>query len=222
MLESLRRHWVWLRLALLFVLLVAAGVVALLVDLPSAAEMRTLVDSSGAVAPIVFVAVYALVTLAPLPKNILSALAGAVFGFAYGSLLVYLAALVGAGVAFALGRALGRDAVESLTGRRVAKVDELLTRRGLLAVIAARLVPVLPFTAINYSAGLTAIRFRDFALGTAIGIIPGTLAYVALGSFAWEPTSWRFEVAAGVLLLLTLGGLLVAWHRRRAGRPVSR
>ena len=218
MLESLRRHWVWLRLALLLVLLVAAAAIALLVDLPNAAEVRALVDRSGVVAPVVFVVLYALVTLAPLPKNVLSALAGAVFGFAYGSLLVYLAALVGAGVAFALGRTLGRDAVEGLTGGRVAKVDALLARRGLVAVIGARLIPVLPFTAINYSAGLTAIRFRDFALGTAIGIIPGTLAYVALGSFAWDPTSWRFEVAAGVLLLLTLGGLLVAWRRRRTGR----
>ncbi len=218
MLEPLRRHWVWLRLALLLVLLVAAAAIALLVDLPSAAEVRALVDRSGAVAPVVFVVIYALVTLAPLPKNVLSALAGAVFGFAYGSLLVYLAALVGAGIAFSLGRTLGRESVEGLTGGKVARVDALLARRGLVAVIGARLIPVLPFTAINYSAGLTAIRFRDFALGTAIGIIPGTLAYVALGSFAWDPTSWRFEVAAGVLLLLTLGGLLEAWRRRRTGR----
>lgn len=219
MLETLGRywgrHWVWLRLALLLLLLIGAAAIALTVDLPSAAALRILVDDSGPVAPIAFVVLYALVTLAPLPKNVLSALAGAVFGFAYGSLLVYLAALVGAGVAFALGRALGRDAVESLTGDRVARVDALLAHRGLLAVIAARLIPVLPFTAINYSAGLTAIRFRDFALGTAIGIVPGTLAYVALGSFAWDPTSWRFEVAAGVLLLLTLAGLLVAWRRRQ-------
>ena len=218
MFESLRRHWVWLRLALLLVLLIAAAAIALLVDLPNTAEVRALVDRSGVVAPVVFVVLYALVTLAPLPKNVLSALAGAVFGFAYGSLLVYLAALLGAGVAFGLGRTLGRDAVEGLTGGKAARVDALLARRALVAVIGARLIPVLPFTAINYSAGLTAIRFRDFALGTAIGIIPGTMAYVALGSFAWDPTSWRFEVAAGVLLLLTLGGLLVAWRRRRTGR----
>lgn len=218
MLQSLRRHRVWLRLALLLVLLVAAAATALLVDLPSTTELRTLVEDTGPVAPIAFVVLYALVTLAPLPKNVLSALAGAVFGFAYGSLLVYLAALVGAGAAFALGRALGRDAVESITGDRVARVDELLSRRGLAAIIGARLIPVLPFTAINYSAGLTAIRFRDFGLGTAIGIIPGTLAYVALGTFAWDPTSWRFEVAAGALLVLTLGGLLVARRRRPTGR----
>lgn len=211
----------WLRLALLVSLLIVAAVSALLVDLPSGADLRSMVDGGGAVAPVVFVLLYALVTLAPLPKNVLSVLAGAVFGFSYGSVLVYLAALAGAAIAFTLGRTLGREAVERLTGDRSAKVDELLAGRGLLAVVVARLIPVLPFTAINYSAGLSAIRFRDFGLGTAIGIIPGTLAYVALGSLAWDPTPWRVGVVAGALILLSGGALLVAcrptWRPRSGG-----
>jgi uncharacterized membrane protein YdjX (TVP38/TMEM64 family) len=97
--------------------------------------------------------------------------------------------------AFALGRALGRDAVERVTGTRVARVDALLGRHGLLAVLGVRLVPVLPFTVINYAAGLTAVRLRDYVGGTALGIVPGTIAFVALGAHGSSPGSWPFVVA---------------------------
>jgi len=96
---------------------------------------------------------YALVTLLPLPKNVFAALAGVLFGLLLGVVVVLLAALLGAAAAFALSRVLGRDAVERITGARVARVDALLNHRGIIAVIAVRLVPVLPFTAINYAAG---------------------------------------------------------------------
>ena len=214
--DTLRSRVVWFRLAGFVVVLVAVTVAAFVVDLPRMAELRALVENFGLLAPVVFVLLYALITLAPLPKNVLSVLAGAVFGFGYGTLLVYLAALLGAACAFGIGRLLGREAVETLTGGRVARVDAALSRQGFLAVIGARLVPVVPFTAINYAAGLTAIRRRDFALGTAIGIIPGTIAYVALGSYAGQPGSWRFELALGAMLLLTFGGLLLVWRRRRS------
>lgn len=103
----------------------------------------------------VVVGLYAVATLAPVPKNVLSAAAGLLFGLLEGVLLVWLAALSGALIAFALGRSLGREAVERLTGARMARVDALLGRRGLLAVLGARLLPGLPFTAVNYGAGLT-------------------------------------------------------------------
>ena len=116
---------------------------ALTIDLPSATEVRQSIDSYGWAAPLVFIGGYALITLAPIPKNVLSAAAGLMFGLVTGVLLVWVAALVGALVAFGLGRVLGRDAVERLTSTRVQKVDELIARRGLLAVVVVRLVPVL-------------------------------------------------------------------------------
>jgi uncharacterized membrane protein YdjX (TVP38/TMEM64 family) len=106
------------------------------------------------------------------------------------------------------------------TGTRVARVDALLARRGLVAILASRLVPVLPFTGINYAAGLTAIRLRDFVLGTAIGIVPGTVAYVALGAYGTSPTSWPFVTAVAALLVLSLGGVWVA-SRRSARHPIG-
>jgi len=165
---------------------------------------------------------YVLVTLAPIPKNVLSAAAGLMFGLVTGVLLVWVAALVGALVAFGLGRVLGRDAVERFTSTRVQKVDELIARRGLLAVVVVRLVPVVPFTAINYTVGLTGIRFWHYTAGTAIGIIPGTVAYVALGTYGATPGSWPFLVSAAALVLLSVGGLLAAGgHHRGKGQEMD-
>jgi uncharacterized membrane protein YdjX (TVP38/TMEM64 family) len=201
-----------------FVAVVGAGVVvALTVDLPDTAGTRRMIEETGWAAPVVFVGLYALVTLAPVPKNVLSAVAGLLFGLVEGVLLVLAAAMVGALVAFGLGRLLGRAAVERITSARVQEVDTLLARRGLMAVVMVRLVPVVPFTAINYTAGLTGVRLRDYTLGTAVGIIPGTVAYVTLGTYGSTPGAWPFLVSAAALVILSVGGLLVA-HRRRSPR----
>ncbi len=204
--------------AIAFVVFVALAVaVGLIVGVPSLDEVQRAVESWGWAGGAVFVALYAAITLTPAPKNVLSIAAGLVFGFGGALVLVYAGALLGAAAAFGLGRWLGRDAVERYTGTRVARFDELVRRRGLAAVIGVRLIPIIPFTAINYGAGLTAVRRRDYAIGTAVGIIPGTVAYVALGAFGLE-FGWPAWVAIGVLGALTLAGAIWAERGRRIRR----
>ncbi len=206
----------WARLAGLAAALAVASVAAVSVGLPDPDQLTADVAAIGPAAPAVFVLLYAVVTLVPLPKNVLTLVAGLLFGLVEGTLLTLLGALLGAMVAFALGRVLGRDAVERITGRRVARVDALLSRHGFLAVLGARLVPVLPFTAINYAAGLSAVRIRDYLLGTALGIIPGTIAYASLGAYGSSPGTWPFVAAVLALVALTAGGAAAA-HRYRRG-----
>jgi uncharacterized membrane protein YdjX (TVP38/TMEM64 family) len=206
---------IWLRLALFGALGVAVVVTALVVGVPEADRLREDVDGLGGWAPLVFVLGYAAITLLPLPKNVLSVAAGLLFGLAEGVAVVLPGAVLGAVAAFGLGRALGRGAVERFTGVRVARVDAALARRGVVAVLVSRLIPVLPFTGINYAAGLTAVRFRDFLLGTAIGVVPGTVAYVAVGAYGTSPTSRPFLAAVAALLALSLGGTWWVARRRR-------
>ncbi|MDQ2883538.1 MAG: VTT domain-containing protein [Actinomycetota bacterium] len=208
---------VWVRLVVFVVILAGAGTVAGIVGLPDVERLRTGIASAGPGAPVLFVLLYAVATLAPVPKNVLATVAGVLFGLVLGVVVVLLGALLGALAAFALGRVLGRDAVERITGARVARVDALLRRRGLLAVLGVRLVPVLPFTAINYAAGLTGVRTRDYIVGTALGIIPGTIAFVALGTYGASPGSWPFILAVIVLVVLTAGGAALARRSRRRG-----
>lgn len=198
------------RAMILVVVLGAAVFVALIDGVPERVQIKGWMDGAGSLAPAAFVALYAVTTLFPVPKNVLSVLAGLMFGMAWGLILVWGAAMLGAVVAFALGRALGREAVEALTGARVARVDEVLARHGLLSIIGVRLVPVLPFTVINYSAGLTAVPFSAYLLGTAVGIVPGTVAFVALGAYSTDLGSWPIIAAVTALILLTVGGVVAA------------
>jgi len=164
----------------------------------------------------VFVLGYAVATLMPVPASALTILAGLLFGVAGGIAFVLVGASLGAYGGFWLGRLLGREAVERLTGSRVARVDELLRRRGLLAVLGIRLVPVVPFAAVNYAAGLTAVHQRDYVLGTLLGIAPATVAYVVLGAYGSSPLSWPFAIAVVALVLLT-GGSWVMLRRAKHG-----
>lgn len=207
----------WLRFWGFAALVGVVVVVALTVDLPGTAETRAMIEDTGWAAPVVFIGLYALVTLAPVPKNVFSAVGGLLFGLVEGVLLVLAAAMLGSLVAFGLGRFLGRAAVERFLPARVQEVDALLARRGLLAVVTVRLVPIVPFTAINYTAGLTGVRLRDYTLGTAIGIVPGTVAYVTLGTYGSTPGAWPFVASVAALVALSFAGLLVA-HRRRSRR----
>lgn len=206
------------RLAVLGGFVVAVVVAAIVVGAPSTQQVRTIVAGWGWWAEVAFAGLYAVVTLTPLPKTVFTLAAGAVFGLAGGLPSVVAGALAGAVAAFFLGRMLGREGVQRFTGARVDRLDELLDRRGLVTVLAARLVPVVPFTAVNYVAGLTGLRLRDFVVGTVLGILPATTAYVTIGAYGSAPGSWPVLVSVGALVLLSAIGVLAAWRRRRTAR----
>jgi uncharacterized membrane protein YdjX (TVP38/TMEM64 family) len=98
-----------------------------------------------------------------------------------------------------------------------------MERRGPLALLYSRLIPGMPFTSINYAAGMTVIRARDFVIATAIGILPNAYLLVALGGSITHPTSVKFIVIAAVILALSLLAPFVDRAvRRRAGLSCAR
>jgi uncharacterized membrane protein YdjX (TVP38/TMEM64 family) len=214
----MRTDGVWLRAAVLAVLLVAGGVVALTVDLPDVDVVRGWVDDAGAAGWTVMVLGLALVLLTPVPRSALSFLVGLVLGFGPGTAVAFAGALLAALAAFGLSRSLGRAAATRLAGRRLGRVDDLMARRGFVAVLAGRLLPVVPFVALSYVAGLTAIRWVPYTAGTALGLVPSTLMQVGAGASASAVVAGATPltivlsaVAAGVLALFAAE----AWRRRR-------
>lgn len=202
--EPSRRGATWRLLAL--VLGFAAVSAALHVSGWSGPDrLRDVVESAGWAAVIVFVVGYAVLVLAPTPASVLTILAGALFGIWWGAVLAWAGALLGSLGGFALGRRLGRPAVDRLLRGRLQQVDRVLGDHGLLAVLAVRLVPLFPFTPLNYAAGLIGVRRRDYALGTAVGIIPGALAYAAVGASGANPLGIIVGVG-GLVVLAVLGG----------------
>lgn len=204
----------WWRPVLLGAIVVAAVVVALVVGVPPPGEIRNLVAAAGWAGPVLFAAVYAGLSLTPVPATVLSVGAGVLFGFPLGVPVVMAGAFTGAAVGFLLARHLGRATLRGVGGDRLARLDDLLRRRGLLAVLAVRMVPVLPFAVINMACGLSALRTRDYLVGSALGMLPAVTAFVGIGAYGAEPGSVPFLVSAGGLAVLLVGGTVLARRRR--------
>jgi uncharacterized membrane protein YdjX (TVP38/TMEM64 family) len=208
------------RLGLLAVLLIALSATLILTGGGLSQErVADLIGGDSATGAIVYPFVYAALTLLLFPGAVITAAGGALFGAPLGTALTLLGATAGATGAFLVGRRLGRGDVERIAGKRIGAIDEWLGRRGLLAVLYVRLFPLFPFNALNYAAGVTGLRLRDYVLGTAIGIIPGTFAYAALGSSLDEPTSPEFIGA--VALVVALAVLAPIIDRRLRARGVD-
>jgi uncharacterized membrane protein YdjX (TVP38/TMEM64 family) len=214
------RPGAYARLAALVALVAGAWILARVTplgDLVSRDGALALLESirSAAWAPVVFVAVYAGATALALPGSVLTIAGGAVFGFGWGAVLNTLGANLGANAAFFVAQSLGRDGVRRLTGGRLAGLDRAAEQRGFWGVFVLRLIPLVPFNALNFGAGLTALRWRDYALATVVGILPGTLVYtffadaLVRGSTEASHDAYvRLWIAAGLLLALSLAPLV--------------
>ncbi|MGQ0574544.1 MAG: TVP38/TMEM64 family protein [Pseudonocardia sp.] len=209
-----RRIGAWVRPALLVALVAAGVVVALTRGVPPVAELRSWVDAAGWAGPVLYTLLYAALTLTPAPASLLGIAGGVLFGLPLGLAVVFTGAMIGAVAGFGGARLLGRDTVLRFAGPRTRRLDDLVRRRGVLAVLAARLVPLVPFTTLNLACGLTAVRWRDYVLGTAVGILPAATAFVTIGAYGADPGSTPFLVAVGGLVVLAAGGLVAARRRR--------
>jgi phospholipase D1/2 len=127
---------------------------------------------------------------------------GIVFGAGWGGLYAFIGTTVAAGVSFCIGNWLGRDAVRKLAGARVNRLSERVAKRGIVAVVVLRLLPVAPFAIVNLVAGASHIRMRDFMIGTMLGMGPGIFLTVAfahqLVSSLRRPTAGSFAVLIGI------------------------
>jgi uncharacterized membrane protein YdjX (TVP38/TMEM64 family) len=198
-------------LILLALLVVALAVLAQLVDIPDGAELRELVGRAGTAAPAVFVAVCALGTAVFFPKPVLATAAGLLFGIGWGSALAIAGFTAGALIAFTIARSLGRDAIKGWLGERLHTLEEVFARRGIEATLVIRLLPILPFALANYGAGVTSVKGRDFAIGTALGLVPSTVLAAVLGDALSDLGSPRSIVALSIWALLAVVG--VWWGR---------
>ncbi|MDP9023733.1 MAG: TVP38/TMEM64 family protein [Actinomycetota bacterium] len=205
------------RFALLVVLLAGGGAAVLLIGGPSREGVQRFVESAGMAAPLVYVVLYAGLTVLLVPGAVLTIAGGVLFGTAAGTALAVVGASLGAAAAFAVGRRLGRDQVERMAGKRLGRLDRWLERRGFLAVLYLRLFPVVPFNALNYLAGVTGLRTRDYLLATMVGIVPGAFAYAALGGSFDDPTAPEFIAAVSLLIVLVIGGPFFNRYLRRRG-----
>ncbi|MFF4491569.1 TVP38/TMEM64 family protein [Streptomyces sp. NPDC001544] len=205
----------WSRLSLLLVLLAAAGACVLLFEPQRLITHGWPPQLGGATAAAVFAAAYGLCTVAFVPRPLLNLAAGALFGSQVGLGTALTGTVLGAGIAFGLGRLLGQDALRPLLrGRWLKAADGQLSRHGFRSMMVARLFPGVPFWAANYCAAVSRMGWLPFLLATALGSVPNTAAYAVAGARASAPTSPAFLVAMALITVPALVGTVVAWRKR--------
>ena len=215
------RGAVVLRVGVLIVLLAAAGFAAWRLgffDLRDPRHLAAAVRRArgvGAIAPL-FVLVYAVVAAFGLPATPLTLAGGAIFGTVLGSILNWSGAVLGAIGSFFLAKALGHDALRRLLGRKADKLEGLVERGGFATMFRLRLLPVVPFNVLNFAAGLAGVPFRAYVLGTALGIIPGTIVYtyfadslISGAAGASRAAFLKVGIAGALLLIVSFAPMVV-------------
>ncbi|MFC7466923.1 TVP38/TMEM64 family protein [Actinomadura keratinilytica] len=180
----------WSRLSLLVLVLVSAGTAVLVLEPQQLLTTGIPAALGTGLAALLFAAGYGICTAAFVPRPLLNLAAGALFGSATGLVAAVAGTVVGAGIAFGLGRLLGQEALRPLLrGRWLKAADGQLSWHGFRSMLAVRLFPGVPFAAANYCAAVSRIGWTPFLLATAVGSVPNTAAYVLAGSTAASPTS---------------------------------
>lgn len=215
---SARQRSALKKLAFALVALIALTLVWYLTPLSeftSLEEMRAMFESFAGTwygAPLV-IAVFVLGGLVAFPLTVLITATAAAFGPALGIAYAGLGALASAIVTYAIGALLGRETLRQVLGPKLDSVRQRITRRGVVAVAAIRLVPIAPFTLVNLAAGASEIRAIDFMIGTVLGLAPGMIVLSLMGGQVFQiltaPTAMSLTLlvlAIAAWIGVTVGG----------------
>lgn len=188
--------------------------------LPGAEEVRDWGDGFGWVGALVFIPAAAGGLCLFVPGPVLAGAAGLLFGTAGGTPIALSFIVLGAVMQMSISRYLAGDAAAQLLPERVKRFDRFIEERGFWAVFYMRLAPAIPYNLVNYGAGLTSLKVRSMAAGTAVGALPRTFAWVALGGNLDDLGSTEAKVAIAVLVAMAVFGAFLARRQLAAERPV--
>jgi uncharacterized membrane protein YdjX (TVP38/TMEM64 family) len=178
-------------------------------------RVQRAVDAAGPWTPAMYVLLLlAQAVVAPLPAPVIAVAGGYAFGAFEGFLLTWLGCTLGAAACFGLSRAFGRRFVSG--SERFRGLDRRMNEHGAVVVFVLRLIPLISFDAISYAAGLSGIPFGKFLLATALGMAPGTFAFVYLG--VASPGQAQYAVFAGLAVLGVAAYVYLGRRLRLPGR----
>jgi uncharacterized membrane protein YdjX (TVP38/TMEM64 family) len=180
--------------------------------------IETWLETAGVWAPIIYIMLYTLATLFLMPSTPLNLAGGAIFGSVLGTLWTSIAAIVAAVVAFAFTRTFGRNFIaQKLTGKWQT-IDQDIDEGGFFYIFSIRLIPILPYGLVNFVAGLTSIKFRDYFAATCLGTTIGVFPFVALGSSLKSLSKGQlipFVIAIALIGILTFSATVYKQRKRR-------
>jgi len=199
----------------------------------SIAYLQATIDNLDPVAArLAYLGIYIVGTVLLLPGTLMSFVGAVLFGVIEGTIYTWIGATIGAVLAFQMAKSLGRGFVEGLLGGRLAALDERLREHGFTSLLVIRLVPLFPFSGLNFGCGLTSIRFSDYLLATMVGILPGTFVYQFLFArfgrkileegFAWEDLlDPMLALALGLFIAFIVAGKMLSTRLKRKASPTQ-
>ncbi len=154
--------------------------------IPSCGELQTSISTLGWLSPLIFIFSYIVATVLFIPGTLLTLMSGILFGPYFGTALVSLSSTIGASLAFLIAKYFAHDFIKKMIEGKswFEKFRSSVEENGFNFVILVRLVPLFPFNGLNYACGLVPLRFKDYFLGSLIGMFPATFAYVYVGNAA--------------------------------------
>ncbi len=177
-------------------------------------QLQQALQQTGGWAPVLYIGLFVLLPAFFFPVAVLALAGGLLFGLWWGSVYTFIGAVLNCALMFLLARYVGRSQVQRLVEQKLSpqwqrRLQMADGKEGFLLLIILRLIPAVPYNLINYTFGLTGISFSSYLLASAIGIIPGTFAFINIGDKTLEAGSPSFWIAIGLLvLLLVVTGLL--------------
>lgn len=172
-------------------------------------QIRTFVLGFGLYAPIIFILLFAIAPLIFFPDGILAIAGGLIFGVFWGSVYIMLGALCGGTLSFALARLYGNWVRNKLKNEKLITFQDSIKRHGFVMILLLRLVPLVPFNIISYSAGFSTIRYRDFFFATLFGMTPGVIVYANIGAQSLDIGTKEFYISIALFVGLIIISLFL-------------
>jgi len=176
------------------------------------ARYEALIARAGPWAPLMAIAAMIIVSFLPLPAETVAIANGMVFGRVEGFIITWVGAMIAAALAFALARTIARPLVlRFVDAARLAHFERAVDRRGAPFLLLVRMIPLIPYTVVNYGSGIAPVKFRTFLWTSAIGMAPPIFAFVSIGALMTEQPWLGWMTLAAAILIVVLFG----WATRR-------
>ena len=182
-------------------------------------NVKAFVECYGVFSPVIYIVLFTFVPLTLFPDSILAIAGGMCFGMVGGFIYTMIGAGFGGALSFFLAKTLGHKVLNKFIKKDISNLENAIKNKGFALVFTLRLIPLFPFDIISYAAGFSGVKFKDFALATILGMIPGIFVFINIGDKALETASSSFYVSIALLV-----GLIVISYgfKKRISKVINK
>lgn len=194
-----------IKLVLVIVAIIAISIVLKLNKVSSVSEIIDLIRNSGKIGIITYIALFTFLPTFFVPVTVLAISAGAVFGFWQASLYTFIGAFLNSTLTYVISKYFAYDLINDYANSKYSTEYEKLKKNtkgkdGLILMMVLRLLPLVPYTLLNYISGVVGYDYKVFIVSTLLGIIPGMLCYVNIGASSINGLSPKLVLSISILI----------------------